>query len=161
MFCSKHSITFENTYPHSCWFQCVDIFYNKHCHCKILALLSVNLPYTYTCTLRSEKFIKSNKQGGGGGVGIRGGPDFYYFYDQNLVICYKICLQTCFTNFWKGKLFQKLRHCLHFTKSKTFSFCSFQSFAKIKNFCNKKYIKLINGGGPNKSGGFGFFFEKN
>ena len=23
-FCSKHSITFENTYPISCWFHCVD-----------------------------------------------------------------------------------------------------------------------------------------
>ena len=27
MFCSKHSITFENTYLLSCWFHCVDIFY--------------------------------------------------------------------------------------------------------------------------------------
>ena len=46
-----------------------------------------------------EKFIKSNKRGG---RNKRGRSDFYYFYDQNLVICYKICLQTCFTNFWKG-----------------------------------------------------------
>ena len=58
------------------------------------------------------------------------------------------------------------RHCLHFTKSKTFSFWSFQSVEKIKNFRNKKYIKLINGGGPNKSGGGGeggggrIFFQK-
>ena len=29
MFCSKHSITFENTYLLSCWFHCVDIFYIK------------------------------------------------------------------------------------------------------------------------------------
>ena len=28
-FCSKHSITFKNTYLLSCWFHCVDIFYNK------------------------------------------------------------------------------------------------------------------------------------
>ena len=47
----------------------------------------------------SEKFIKSNKRGG---RNKRGRSDFYYFYDQNLVNCYKICLQTCFTNFWKG-----------------------------------------------------------
>ena len=32
------------------------------------------------------------------GVGIRGGVGFYYFYHQNLFICYKICLQTCLTN---------------------------------------------------------------
>ena len=37
---------------------------------------------------------------------------------------------------------RKLRHCLHFTKSKTFSFCSFQSLAKIKNFRNKKIYKI-------------------
>ena len=47
---------------------------------------------------------------------------------------------------------RKLRHCLHFTKSKTFSFWIRQSLAKIENFRNKKYIKLISGGGPNKSG---------
>ena len=29
MFCSKHSITFENTYLVSCWFHCVDILYIK------------------------------------------------------------------------------------------------------------------------------------
>ena len=34
---------------------------------------------------------------------------------------------------------RKLRHCLHFTKSKTFS------FSKIKHFRNKRYIKSING----------------
>ena len=48
------------------------------------------------------KFIKCNKRGGGGWN--KGGPDFYYFYKQNLLICNTICLQTCFTNFWKGKL---------------------------------------------------------
>ena len=29
MFCSKHSITFENMYLVSCWFHCVDILYIK------------------------------------------------------------------------------------------------------------------------------------
>ena len=48
------------------------------------------------------KFIKCNKRGGGGWN--KGGSDFYYFYKQNLLICNTICLQTCFTNFWKGKL---------------------------------------------------------
>ena len=34
--------------------------------------------------------------------------------------------------------------------------------AKTNNFRHKKYIKLINGGGPNKSGGsVGFFFKIN
>ena len=35
--------------------------------------------------------------------------------------------------------------------------------AKIKNFCDKKYVKLINeegGGGPNKSRGSDFFSKK-
>ena len=51
---------------------------------------------------------------------------------------------------------------LTFAKSKTFLFGSFQSLAKRKNFRNKKYIKLINGGGcPNKSGRIGFLFKKN
>ena len=61
----------------------------------------------------SKKFIKSNKRE----VGIigrgRGGLDLYYFYDQNLVICYKICLQTCFTNFWKGKLLKIRKQSFH------------------------------------------------
>ena len=38
-----------------------------------------------------------------------------------------------------------------------------QSLAKINNFRNKKYIKLINGGGqggPNKSGEGQIFFQK-
>ena len=47
----------------------------------------------------------------------------------------------------------KLRHCLHFIKSKTFSFWRFQSLAKIKNFRNKKYIKLLNGGVLIRAGG--------
>ena len=47
----------------------------------------------------------------------------------------------------------KLRHCLHFIKSKTFSFWKFQSLAKIKNFRNKKYIKLLNGGVLIRAGG--------
>ena len=45
--------------------------------------------------------------------GIRGGSDFYYFYDQNLVICYKVCLQTCFTNFWNGKLLKIRKQSFH------------------------------------------------
>ena len=35
----------------------------------------------------SEKFIKSNKRRG---RNKRGGSDFYYFYDQILVTCYKL-----------------------------------------------------------------------
>ena len=59
----------------------------------------------------------------------------------------------------------KLRHCLHFIKSKTFSFWRFQSLAKIKNFRNKKYIKLLNGGvliraGEGEGGGSDFFPKK-
>ena len=34
MFCSKHSITFENMYLLSCWFHCVDIFYIKFRFCE-------------------------------------------------------------------------------------------------------------------------------
>ena len=34
-------------------------------------------------------------------------------------------------------------------------------FSKFGNFRNKKYMKLINGEGPNKSGGVGrIFFQK-
>ena len=54
----------------------------------------------------------------------------------------------------------KLRHCLHFIKSKTFSFWRFQSLAKIKNFRNKKYIKLLNGGVLIRAKGSDFFFKK-
>ena len=39
--------------------------------------------------------------------------DFYYFYNQHLVICNKICLQTCFTNFWKGKLLKIRKQSFH------------------------------------------------
>ena len=64
--CSKHSITFKNTYLFSCWFHCVDIFYIKfkfyetftviNSVTKIiidwntinLELLSFDLPYTCT-----------------------------------------------------------------------------------------------------------------
>ena len=72
MFCSKHSITFENTYLISCWFHCVDElcikfrFYETFTvtnfvtrillveslkHCLTLELLSVALSYTYTCIM--------------------------------------------------------------------------------------------------------------
>ena len=47
------------------------------------------------------------------GVGIRGGVGFYYFYHQNLVICYKICLQKCLTNFWKEKLLKIRKQSFH------------------------------------------------
>ena len=68
MFCSKHSITFENTYLLSCWFHCVDIlcFKFRFCesftvtnvvtrillkHCLTLELLSIALHYIYTCIM--------------------------------------------------------------------------------------------------------------
>ena len=57
----------------------------------------------------SEKFIKFNKRGGRN----RRGVGFLLFFDQNLVICYKICLQTCFTNFWKGKLLKIRKQSFH------------------------------------------------
>ena len=64
IFCSKHSITFENTYSLSCWFLCVDILYIKFTFCETFTVinsatfidwntvnveLSVDLPNTYTC----------------------------------------------------------------------------------------------------------------
>ena len=38
MFCSKHSITFENRYLLSCWFHCYDIWYIKFRFCKTCTL---------------------------------------------------------------------------------------------------------------------------
>ena len=40
MFCSKHSITFENMYPLSCWFHSVDIFYIKFRFCETYTVSS-------------------------------------------------------------------------------------------------------------------------
>ena len=34
LFCSKHSIDFENMYLLSCWFHCVDVFYMKLRFCE-------------------------------------------------------------------------------------------------------------------------------
>ena len=40
MFCSKHSITFENAYLLSCWFHCVDIFYIKFRFCELFTVIN-------------------------------------------------------------------------------------------------------------------------
>ena len=50
------------------------------------------------------------------------GSDFYYFYDQNLVISIKICLQTCFTKFWKEKLLKITKQGFHVEKQIFFTF---------------------------------------
>ena len=42
-----------------------------------------------------------------------GGVGFLLCYNQHLVICYKTCLQTCFTNFWKGKLLKIRKEKFH------------------------------------------------
>ena len=43
IFCSKHSITFNNTYRLSCWFHCVEIFYIKFRFCELFTVInSVN-----------------------------------------------------------------------------------------------------------------------
>ena len=74
MFCSKHSITFENTYLLSCWFHCVDKFYMKFRFRETftvissvtywlkdslnLELLSFDLPYTHTCPMDTYSSIR-------------------------------------------------------------------------------------------------------
>ena len=50
MFCSKHSITFENMYLLSCWFHCVDIFYIKFRFCET---------YTVTSSVTRNLLIKT------------------------------------------------------------------------------------------------------
>ena len=39
MFCSKHSVTFKNVYLISCWFHCVDVFYNKFRFCESFTVI--------------------------------------------------------------------------------------------------------------------------
>ena len=53
MFCSIHSITFENTYLLSPWFHCVDIFYIKFWFCETFTVIN-----SVTRTLLIETLCK-------------------------------------------------------------------------------------------------------
>ena len=57
------------------------------------------------------------------------GSDFYYFYDQNLVIC-SICLQTCFANFWEGKIVENKK--TRFSHAKQIFFTFFRNTNKYE-----------------------------
>ena len=57
-FCSKHSITFKNTYLLSCWFHCVDIFYNKFRLCETLKVINSVTRFSLIETLCKFSTIK-------------------------------------------------------------------------------------------------------
>ena len=120
----------------------------------------------------SEKLIKSNKLG----CRNKRGVGFLLLLSSHFIMLFSLNAYTLFHVFktfeMEKKRFEnkirKLRHCLCFTKSKTFSFWS---SVKIKNFCTKKYIKLLNVGegrgrvlitarGGVEGGGVRFFFQK-
>ena len=58
MFCSKHSITFENMYPLSCWFHSVDIFYIKFRFCETYTVSSSVTRNLLIKTLSNFRTIK-------------------------------------------------------------------------------------------------------
>ena len=58
MFCSKHSITFENMYLLSCWFHCVDIFYIKFRFCETYTVTSSVTKNLLIETLSNFRTIK-------------------------------------------------------------------------------------------------------
>ena len=120
----------------------------------------------------SEKLIKSNKLG----CRNKRGVGFLLLLSSHFIMLFSLNAYTLFHVFktfeMEKKRFEnkirKLRHCLCFTKSKTFSFWS---SVKIKNFCTKKYIKLLNVGegrgrvlitarGGVEGGGVRFFSKK-
>ena len=78
-----------------------------------------------------------------------GGSDVYYFYDQNLVICYKIYLQTCFTNFWKGKLLKIRKQSFHMQNKFSLLFLEILTNTNTNKCCQmfltflKRYQKIF------------------
>ena len=64
--------------------------------------------------------------------------EIYYFYDQNLVICYKICLQTCFTNFLEGEIVEDKKRKFSHAKQIFFTFLEI-----IKNTNTKKRCQMF------------------
>ena len=88
---------------------------------------------------------------GGECVGIREGLgfSFFYFYDQNLVIYDNICLQTCFTNFWKGKLLKIRKQSFHMQNKFSLLFLEILTNTNTNKCCQmfltflKRYLKCF------------------
>ena len=59
MFCSKHSITLENTYLISCWFHCVDKLCIKFRFCEIFTVINFVTRTLLIQTLTLELLSKS------------------------------------------------------------------------------------------------------